>query len=129
MSTNPFDYIEAILVNKKVLITDSESEKAYSPFLTNRALSYHTDTILHAQEMNINHTLDKRLQNDYLINSVRSTKRKFVKWAKKIENKDIDLIREYYEYNYKNAKVAYSILSKEQIKIIKEYFEKVKRNE
>ena len=121
---NPFDYVNSILHDKKQLIVDEPSEKAYSPFLTNRALSYHKDTIFHAQDMNINHHLDKKLQFDYLINNIRSAKRRNTKWAKKKEDNDIDAIQEFFGYSYLKAKAALSILSQDQLKDIKKRLEK-----
>ena len=73
---NPFDYSNAILETKQNLITDEASEKAYNPFLVNRALSYFPDTIIDANLMNVFNILDKKLQFDYLINSVRRSKRR-----------------------------------------------------
>ena len=96
--------------------------------MTNRALSYYPDTILYAQEMNINGHIDKKMQYNYFINNIRPAKR-FAKWIKKKENNDIDAVRNYYNYNYKLAKIAVSILSEEQLKIIKKKLEKVEQNE
>lgn len=121
---NPFDYVNSILHDKKNLIVDEITEKAYSPFLTNRSLSYHKDTIFCAQDMNTNHHLDKKLQFDYLINNIRSFKRKNTKWSKRKEDKDIDAIKEFYGYNYLKAKAALSILSQDQLKDIKKRLEK-----
>lgn len=121
---NPFDYVNSILYSKKNLIVDEVTEKSYSPFLTNRALSYHKDTILHAQEMNLNGHLDKKLQFDYLINIIRPTKRTNSKWAKKEKDSNIEAIQEYFGYNYNKAKTASFILSKEQLKEIKKKLEK-----
>ena len=72
--SNPFDYVNAILQNKKQLIVDEITEKDYNPFLTNRSLSYHKDCIMYANEMNRRHFVDKKLQNDFLLNTVRSQK-------------------------------------------------------
>jgi hypothetical protein len=121
---NPFDFVNSILKTKKDIMIDAASEKGYSSFLCNRALSYHSDAILYANEMNINHHLDSKLQFHYLINTIRPASRPSVKWAKRKENDAIDAIQKYYGYNYEKAKVALSILSKEQIKIIKNKFEK-----
>jgi Bacteriophage clamp loader A subunit len=121
---NPFDYVNSILYSKKNLIVDEATEKSYSPFLTNRALSYHKDAILHAQEMNLNGHLDKKLQFDYFINIIRPTKRTNSKWAKKEKDSNIETIQEYFGYNYNKAKIAASILSKEQLKEIKKKLEK-----
>ena len=124
----PFDFVNSITYNKQNLIVDEQSESEYVPFLTNRALSYYPDTILYAQEMNINGHIDKKMQYNYFINNIRPAKR-FAKWIKKKENNDIEAIRKYYNYNYKMAKVAISILSEEQINIIKKKLEKVEQNE
>ena len=78
---NPFDFVNAICDSKQNLIIDDISEKLYTPFMVNRSLSYHYDTVLLANEMNQRHFLDKKLQNDFLINIVRRKKR-FAKWIK-----------------------------------------------
>ena len=85
---SPFDYVKQIMQGKKQLIVDEITEKTYSPFLTNRSLSYHQDAILYGNEMNKRHHLDKKLQNDFLLNSVRSMKRPFAKWAKAEKSED-----------------------------------------
>ena len=121
---NPFDYVNSILKDKKNLIVDEASEKSYSPFLSNRALSYHKDAIFYAQEMNLASHIDKKLQFQYLINTIRPMKRKGYKWAKKRESVEIDAIMEYYGYSYQKAKSAVSVLSKEQIKHIRKRLEK-----
>lgn len=120
---NPFDYVSAINDTKKNLIEDEATEKAYNPFLTNRALSYFPDTIIDANVMNVFNHLDRKLQFDYLINKVRRSKR-FSKWGKRKEDKDLELIQQYYGYNTRRAKEALSILSKPQLEMIKEKLEK-----
>jgi hypothetical protein len=68
---NPFEYLNAINTTKKDVMVDDVSEKAYSPFMVNRGLSYFPDTILYANEMNLNHHIDSRLQFDFLINIIK----------------------------------------------------------
>ncbi|CAD8327797.1 DNA polymerase [uncultured phage] len=120
---SPFDFVTAINSTKKNLINEDPAlEKEYNPFLTNKALSYFTDTIMDANQMNMHHGIDKKLQFDYLINIVRPGKR-FSKWAKRVENNDRDLVKTYYGYNDRNAEVALSLLSAEQLKIIRERLE------
>lgn len=121
---NPFDYVNDILKDKKNIIVDDQSEKEYNPFLTNRSLSYHSDCLFYAQEMNISHHLDKKLQFDYLINTIRPAKRKFSKWSKRKEDEDVNALVEYYGFSKRRAEQALSILSKEQIKEIKKRLEK-----
>ena len=114
--SGPFDFINAINQTKKDLML-THDEKEYVPFVVNRTLSYFPDTILHANEMNIRHHADNKLQFHYLLNSVRTAKR-FSKWLKK-ESGDIDLIREYYGYSNEKAMQAARILSQEQISLIR----------
>jgi hypothetical protein len=100
------------------------NEKDYNPFLTNRALSYHRDSIFIAQQLNLLPGIDNKLQFRYLINTIRPMKRDKKQWAKKKENNDIDAVIEYFGYDYKQALIALSILSKDQLKQIKRKLEK-----
>jgi len=117
---SPFDYTTAILQTKKNLIVDEITEKEYSPFLTNRGLSYHKDCIMYANEMNRRHFVDKKLQFNFLINTVRSQKRPFVKWAKVEKSDDLECIKAIYGFSDSKAREAARILSKEQIQQLKE---------
>jgi hypothetical protein len=117
---SPFDYVNEILVGKKNLIKDEISEKQYSPFLTNRSLSYHMDCILFANEMNLRHHVDNKLQNDFLINTVRSRKRPFAKWIKPEKSDDIECIKNIYSVSESKAREILRLLSKEQIQQLKE---------
>ena len=78
---NPFEYVNSINYTKKDIMIDDIAEKAYNPFMINRSLSYFNDTVAMANEMNIHHSIDNRLQFDFLINIVRKRKR-FSKWMK-----------------------------------------------
>lgn len=97
---------------------DTETEKSYAPYVVNRCLSYFPDTLLHANEMNRLNFLDKKVQYDYYLGSIRARKR-FSKWLKKEENGDIELVKNYFGYSEKRAREAIRILSKEQIANIK----------
>ena len=68
--SNPFVYLKAIN-NKENIIHDDLDEKGYEPFLMNRSLSYFPDTVLLANEMNLASHIDSKLQNDFLINTIR----------------------------------------------------------
>ncbi len=121
--SNPFDFVTAINTTKKKLIDENpDLEREYVPYLTNKSLSYFTDTIMDANIMNIHHSLDKKMQFDYLINTIRPAKR-FSKWAKKVENNDLEVVKTYYGYNTRNAEIALSLLSAEQLKTIKQKLE------
>jgi hypothetical protein len=118
--SNPFDYVNAILQNKKQMIVDDLTEKDYIPFLVNRSLSYHSDCIMYANEMNRRHFLDKKLQNDFLINTVRSRKRPFAKWVKSEKSEDIACVKLAYGLSDSKAREALRLLSDEQIQLLKE---------
>jgi hypothetical protein len=118
--SNPFDYVNQILQGKKNLIVDEATEKEYNPFLTNRSLSYHFDCILFANEMNQRHQLDKKMQYHFLINTVRSKKRPFVKWVKSEKNEDIQCIKQIFGFSDAKAIEALRLLSDEQIQQLKE---------
>lgn len=116
----PFDFVNAINSSKKedLMLEGEEAEKAYSPYLTNKAMSYTHDTIGHANMMNMNFNLDNKLQFHYFLNIIRPRNRRS-KWFKKVENPDLDVIKQYYGYGDKKAEEALSVLSPDQINEIK----------
>lgn len=118
--SNPFDYVNSILQNKKNLIIDEQTEKDYTPFLVNRSLSYHKDCIIYANEMNRRHFLDKKLQFNFLLNTIRSQKRPFAKWVKSEKSDDLECIKTVYGYSDTKAREALRLLSDEQIQQLKE---------
>ena len=66
----PFDFINSINFTKKNMIRGTENddlaEKSYVPYITNRTLSYFTDTLLYANEMNrFASTLDSKLNTSF----------------------------------------------------------------
>ena len=98
---NLFDFVNDINHKKENVLTE-ENESKYVPYVVNKSMSYFIDTIFQANEMNVRHTIDKRLQFDFLLNSVRSKKR-FSKWAKPEKLESVEVIKEY--YGYSNDKV------------------------
>lgn len=116
---NPFEYINAICDTKENLIVDDASEKAYNPFIVNRSLSYHYDTVLLANEMNYRHFLDKKLQNDFLINIIRKKKR-FAKWIKPISSDDLEVVKEYYGYSNEKARQVLPLLNSGQMEQLRQ---------
>ena len=111
---SPFTFLNEINFGKKDIIVDDITEKQYNSFMVNRGLSYFKDTAVIANEMNINHHIDSRLQYDFLINMIRKKKR-FSKWNKPQIIDDLDVIKEYYGYSNKQAKAVHNLLSSEQI--------------
>jgi hypothetical protein len=113
------NWLNSINQTKKNLIDEDPSlEKEYPPYIVNKCLSGSIDCVMFANEMNMNHSLDKKLQYDFLINTVRAKKR-FSPWLKKEKIKELDLVKSYYGYSNEKAEQALKILSKEQLNFIK----------
>ena len=114
------DYLNTINQTKKNLMEDDDPawEKNYPPFVINKCMSQHMDTILMANEMNLNSHIDNRLQFDFFINIVRKKKR-FSKWAKAQTISDVEVLKEYYGYSTEKARQASKLLSSDQINELK----------
>jgi hypothetical protein len=109
------DWLNSINFTKEDL---TEDIKEYPPFIINKCLSGHIDSILFANEMNMNHQLDKDMQYSFYLNSLRKRKR-FSPWLKKDKIEDLECIKSYYGYSNEKASQVLKILSKEQINFIK----------
>jgi hypothetical protein len=114
----PFEYVDLILHKTKAEY-ESLDFKDYAPFIVNRSLSYHVDCVLYVNEMNLYPEMDKDLQYQYLLNTIRSMKRKFQPWQKASADKDLECVKEYFGYSNQKAKEALRILNDEQIAEIK----------
>jgi|TARA_S200002703_G_scaffold158324_1_gene168357 hypothetical protein len=110
------DWLNSINYNKEDL---SGEIKSYPPYIVNRCLSGHIDCIMFANEMNMNHQLDKDMQYQFYLNSLRKRKR-FSPWIKKDKVQDLDIVKQYYGYSNEKASQALRILSKQQIEFIKQ---------
>jgi hypothetical protein len=116
----PFDFINAINLTKKNLFEDPQASKDYKPFLVNRGLSYFPDTVLYANEMNRNAGIPEDWQFFFFLNTIPKKKR-FSKWHKKdADTESLTLVKEYFGYSSEKALEALSILSDDQLTMIKE---------
>ena len=119
------DYINAINYTKEPLLDTEDEEwiKKYPPYIVNKCIAPFTDSVMLVNEINQLHHLDKKMQFDFLINSLRPRKR-YAPWmkAKKLEN--LEYVKEFYGYNNEKAKAALDILNDEQISAIKERLNK-----
>ena len=124
--TSPFDYVKSINTNKKNMMRNTENdalaEKQYDPWRVNKALSYFPDTILHANLVNQYHGLNKRAQYEFLLNSIRPSKR-WAKWVKNASDEDLEAVCAYYKCNRNLGRDYLSLLSSEQIEIMKQQLE------
>ena len=119
------NYLVAINYTKEKLLDsdDRDWERKYPPFIVNKGLSYFSETVLYANEMNRLHHATKHMQFSFLLNSIRSRKR-FSKWLRASKLKDIDVIKQYYGYSNKKASEALNVLTKSQIDYINERLSK-----
>ena len=114
------EYLNAINHTKERLLDseDEEWEKKYPPFIVNKCVYPFQDTIMLVNEINQLPHLDKKLQFDFLLNSVRS-RRRFSPWLKASRIEDVEYVKQYYGYSNAKAKQALDILTDEQISTLK----------
>lgn len=115
---NPYDYVNSINSGKNIMV-DTITEKGYDAFKVNKALSYFPDTLAWANEMNLNRHLDKKLQYEFLLNTIRPRKR-FKKWVKPERDEYLELLCTYYKCNYTRGREILDILNSSDIDNIKE---------
>ena len=114
------DYLKAVNHTKERLLDneDEEWERKYPPFIVNKCVAPFPDTVMLVNEINQLPHLDKKLQFDFLINSLRPRKR-YTPWMKAMKLENLEYVKEYYGYNNEKAKAARDILTDDQISAIK----------
>ena len=115
---SPFDFVKSVSYDKKDLMVDEVEEKAYQPFLLNKSLSYHQDSVFFINEMNNRHHLDNRLQYVFLLNTLRKRQR-FSKCEKPYVSKKLDTIKKYYQISTLKAKEYMEVLTDKQYRELK----------
>jgi len=110
------DWLNSINFSKEDL---SEYIKEYPPYIINRCLSGHLDCVLFANEMNRYHFLDKDMQYNFYLNTLRKRKR-FSPWVRKEKVSDLEFVKKYYGYSNEKAAQALKILTNEQLLFIKQ---------
>ena len=117
------DWLNSINHTKQNLIDeDPLLEKDYAPYIINRCLSGHIDSVIFSNEVNKYPNLDKKLQYDFLLNSLRKKKR-FSPWFRKDQIKNLEIVKQYYGYSNEKAKQVLNILTKEQLSFIRDRLE------
>ena len=110
------EIIPSILHNKNYVL---DNEKDYHAFVVNRALSFHYDCVLQANEMNKYPGLPATLQYQYLLNTIRGYRRPFEKWQKLEKSDSLELVKEFYNYSNEKAKAAMEVLTEDNLEAIK----------
>jgi len=101
-----------------------KKEKDYVPWVVNRALSYHRDSVLYANEMNKRWPLDKQMQFDYHLGVILPKDRGYRKWWKPEKSEDLDLVCEYYGFSERKGREALKILRPEDLETIRKRMDK-----
>ena len=118
------DWLYSINQSKKNMMdVDPTLESSYPSWIINKCLSSFTDTVLFANEMNMNWHISKRMQYDFFINSLRPRKR-FSPWSKKESVDYLEDIKEYYCYSYTKALEVIRILPKSDLEKIRKLLHK-----
>ena len=108
---------------KNMMDEDPSLENSYPTWIINKCLASFTDTVLFANEMNMNWHISKRMQYDFYINSLRPRKR-FSPWSKKESVDYLEDIKEYYGYSYTKALEVIRILPKSDLEKIRKLLHK-----
>ena len=113
------DWLNSINFNKDDLTSeDPDCIKEYPSYIVNRCLSGHLDTILYVNEMNLHPNLDKDMQYQFFLNSLRKRKR-FSPWLRKDKVDNLNIIKKYYGYSNEKALQALRLLTQQQLDYIK----------
>ena len=112
---NVFDFVKNITESHENVLTE-ENIRDYAPFVINRALSFKLDCVFVVQELNkYGNGLSKRIQYEYLRNSIDKKKR-YGRWTKRdTVSEDIELIKLAYNYSNEKAQTALSVLTDKQL--------------
>ena len=113
------DWLNSINFTKEDL---TEHTKDYPPYIVNRCLRGHLDCIMFANEMNRYPNLDKDMQYNFYLNTLRKKKR-VSPWLRKEKVTDLQSVKQYYAYSNEKASQALKILSKQQLEFIKQRLE------
>lgn len=115
---SPFDFVKSVSYTKKDLMEEGYEEKDYKPFLVNKSLSYHQDSIHFSNEMNVRHGTGNRLQYLFFLNTLRKRQR-FSQWQKPYVSKKLDVIKNYYQISNSKAKEYMELLSDKEVQNLK----------
>jgi hypothetical protein len=117
-------WLTSINFSKENLIEEiPENISSYTPYVINKCVAGHLDTILFANELNQYPYISKDMQYAFYLHSLRKKKR-YTPWVKKEDAENLAAIKEYYGYNDKRALEALRLLNREEINFIKQRLNK-----
>ena len=117
------DFLNSINHSKEALLDkDEKAYKAYPAFIVNKSLSYFSDTIFYANEMNCAPWLDAKMQFDFHRIGIRKKKR-YSPWVKKLTEENIEIIKAVYGYSDGKAQEVLNILSPQDLEKLKNHLQ------
>lgn len=117
---NVFDYVNNISSSTENLWQGELSEKEYSQFMVNRALSQYYDTVLFAQEMNQRQNVPNKQHYDFLRFAIIHKRKRFAKWHKADVLDKVRVLAEHYKINMRTAEQYISLLNNVELDNIME---------
>lgn len=118
------DYLTSINKSKVNVMRDPNADPktitGYPAFMIRRLMSYHMDTVLLANEMNILPHLDNQMQYEYLLYAVPK-KNRYATTHKVQPSETIDLIKRFYNYNDEKALEVLDLHTQSDLLVIAEY--------
>jgi len=121
---NPFDFVNSVSFSKENLFENPDVKpKDYIPFIVNKSLMSHSDSIFYANEMNQHPNIPNELQYSYLINILRKRKR-YSSWKKVVNNEVVKTLQEYYSCSIPKALEIQKLLTLQEVEEIKNYLDK-----
>lgn len=115
--TDPWRFHKSI--NQKIGYQTDLNE--YSIYVMSRSLSYHENAITTINILNNLGWIDKELHYDFLFYGLPKAFRRMSKWSRphSYDEKDVELITDYFKINVHCANEYLSILTKEQVEEIR----------
>jgi hypothetical protein len=92
--------------------------------MVNRSISQHFDTLMFANEMNARPHLTPRQQYLFYLTSIKPKKKRFAKWAKPEKDDAIQVISMYYKCNTNLAEQYASVISEDDIQLMRDKMSK-----
>ena len=114
-----YKFFKDITYGKANIMLAQDIESEYEPYNMNKNLSYSTEWIFTVNDMNGLPHLPNRLQYDYFINSIRRRSRKLESWIKPEKSKDLEAVKEYFNYSNQKARDSILLLNDTEIEYIK----------
>ena len=111
-------FFNAICGKRDVIEENPDLEREYVPYVVNKYFSWHQDCVSDANDMNQNPFLDKKLQFDYFINTIRKRKRGLL-WETEKVSDDVSSVREYFKTSLSKAKYIYKLISIDDMGVIR----------